>query len=172
MSLTNSFAEYKEEIQLIQAQNPVECELYSIIACIVRNIEAGKKTDISLRDVSSRRETSLSRRYISETGFPDFVVLSRDVKNSQILGAIEIKRIVVELDSHLEQLDGHVRHFMRVIYTNGLEWRFYRFNELKKSGELIWQISLGAIHNEKIVWNDDNSWKSLVQNIRTIDWTE
>lgn len=171
MSLTNSFEEYKEEIQLIQAQNPVECELYSIIAYIIRKIESGKNTDISLRDVSSRRQSPISMQYISESGFPDFVVLSRTIENAQILGAIEIKRIAVKLDNHLDQLNGHVQYFKRVIYTNGLEWRFYRFNELKKSGELIWQISLGAIHNEKIVWNDDNAWKSLVQSLRAVNWT-
>jgi hypothetical protein len=74
MSLANDFRIYKEEIELIRAQNRVECDLYSIVASIVRERKSSEK--ISLRDVTTRRRTELSMPYFSdESGFPDFVVL-------------------------------------------------------------------------------------------------
>jgi len=35
VSLANDFALYKDEIELIQAQNSIECDLYSVIAYII-----------------------------------------------------------------------------------------------------------------------------------------
>lgn len=49
MSLINSFDKFKREIELIIKQNPLECELYSIIASIIRERDSSK--NISLRDI-------------------------------------------------------------------------------------------------------------------------
>lgn len=57
MSLANNFEEYKKEIDLIINQNSVEVELYSIIANMIREVH----NNISLRDVSTRRTTDLSK---------------------------------------------------------------------------------------------------------------
>lgn len=43
MSLTNDFNIYTDEIELIHAQNRVECDLYSIIACIIRTGKQSNK---------------------------------------------------------------------------------------------------------------------------------
>lgn len=42
MSVANDFNAYKRELDLIVKQNPIECELYSIIAAILREIFSAK----------------------------------------------------------------------------------------------------------------------------------
>lgn len=62
MSIFRNFNDYKEEIELMHVQNSaVECELYSIIAILIRESEQGR--NISLRDVSVRRTTEDSKWY-------------------------------------------------------------------------------------------------------------
>lgn len=76
MMIENYFDTYKEEIELIDAQNRVELDLYSIIAYIIRTAKSSKR--ISLRDVSGRRETDFSKAFIGLSGFPDFVIRTRE----------------------------------------------------------------------------------------------
>ena len=54
----NYFDTYKEELELVDTQNRVELDLYSIIANLIRSAKSAKH--ISLRDVSGRRETDFS----------------------------------------------------------------------------------------------------------------
>lgn len=49
------FKDYIREIELIQKQNYVEQDLYSVIATVMRERENIKK--LSLRDISNRRRT-------------------------------------------------------------------------------------------------------------------
>lgn len=42
-SFSNDFIVYKDEIELIQAQNRVECDLYSVIANIIRASRQGEE---------------------------------------------------------------------------------------------------------------------------------
>ena len=175
MTLAENFDVYKNEIELIQAQNPVECELYSIISYIIR----GRKnsTDISLRDVSTRRETKLSKIFKSESGFPDFVILTKQFKmdepdKCEILGAIEVKNVMQKNLEYSEQLDDHIKYFKKVIYTNGLEWKFYKYDEVKKDEKLEWVVQLGKWNEEKISWNSDNEWNVLLDNLEKIKWIE
>lgn len=171
MSLANNFERYKDEIELIRAQNRVECDLYSIIACIIRERKQGNK--ISLRDVSVRRETDFSRLFMGKSGFPDFVIRTRDKSNeASILGAVEIKYVDenLDLENHLEQLSNHLDFYKRVIYTNGLKWRYY---ERDKSSEnnLLWETNLGEICNEEIEWNEDNKWTELLGKLDDHKWS-
>ena len=97
MMVENYFDTYKEELELVDTQNRVELDLYSIIANLIRSAKSAKH--ISLRDVSGRRETDFSRKYMGDSGFPDFVVRSREKSNTaKIFGAIEIKYISENLD--------------------------------------------------------------------------
>jgi len=169
LSLANDFYEYQDEIELIEAQNRVECDLYSIIAQIIReNVQVGY---ISLRDVSERRETEFSKHFKGDSGFPDFVIRTREKSNdAQNLGAVEAKYVRQDLDSeeHLEQLGGHIRFYKRVIYTNGLKWRFYNKNNLDKN----WEISLGRINNNVFEWEEKVQWEKLLAALNKIVWTD
>ena len=169
MSLANNFCEYKDEIELIHAQNRVECDLYSIIAQIIRESAQGR--DISLRDVSVRRKTEFSKSFRGHFGFPDFVIRTREKSNdAQILGAIEVKYLTEDLDleKYLKQLEAHITFYKLVIYTNGLVWRFYNGNSSKED----WEISLGEIINNNFKWANKKQWGNLMMELNNISWTD
>lgn len=172
VSLDDFYSAYIDEIELIQFQNKVECDLYSILSFIIRNSKQGRA--ISLRDVSVRRTTDFSKSYKGEAGFPDFVVRTREKsQNAAILGAVEIKYITVDLDleDNLEQLNGHIDFYKKVIYTNGIEWRYYNQGETKS--ECIWTVYLGVFDNEKgIIWKDIGEWKDLLNKLDNINWID
>ncbi len=165
MSVANSYDDYKDEIEIIKEQNRVECDLYSIIASILRECKNG--INISLRDVSVRRGTKFSKVFRGNAGFPDFVVRDREKSNSaKILGAVEIKYLTIDLDDedNLEQLSGHISFYKKVLYTNGFVWRFY-------NPEMEWEITLGRIENNIITWEwDKNKWEKLIENLNKIEW--
>lgn len=168
MSLANDFNMYKDEIELIRAQNLVECDLYSIIACIIRERKQGN--EISLRDVSVRRQTDFSKPFRGKSGFPDFVIRTRDKSNdADILGAVEVKYVDEDLENHLEQLIDHLNFYKRVIYTNGLKWRYYVKDEFQENN-VLWETELGEIHNGKIFWNNDDKWAELLKKLDSIKW--
>lgn len=172
MSLANDFDEYKDEIELVQAQNRVECDLYSIIAQLIR--ESVQREKISLRDVSVRRETEISRPFRGPFGFSDFIIRTREKNNNaKNLGAVEVKYITEDLDSkkYSEQLKGHIEFYKRVIYTNGLEWRFYNNNNPDKN----WKMSLGEINDindNTFKWKSIKQWEKLLTELNDIVWTD
>ncbi|GAA0084871.1 hypothetical protein UT300007_13100 [Clostridium sp. CTA-7] len=170
VSLANNFTLYKDEIELIQAQNRVECDLYSVIAYIIRESKQGG--DISLRDVSVRRKTDFSRPFKGDAGFPDFVIRTREKsENAAILGAVEIKYIGLDLDweDYIEQLNGHIDFYKQVIYTNGIEWRFYNLDEFRNK-KRIWKVTLGKFDKEVIIWNNKEKWQDLLKKLDNITW--
>lgn len=126
---------YKREIELIEKQNPVEQDLYSLIANVIRERKSFNK--FSLRDVSNRRRTKknrLEKLFYGISGFPDFVVLDLDFLGDKpckkkILGAVEVKYIGGKLKDikNNMQLKGEILWFNKVIYTNGLEWEYYNY---------------------------------------------
>lgn len=169
MSLAYNYEAYKDEIELIRAQNRVECDLYSIIACIIR--ERKNSNTISVRDVTTRRKTSFSQPFIGKSGFPDFVIRTREKSNrADILGAIEVKYVDTDLNlkNHLNQLSGHIDSYKKVIYTNGLEWQFYDSYDPEKN----WVITLGEIDENVIDWYGADRWKKLLENLDSIMWSE
>lgn len=66
--LADKYETFKEEIELAMIQNCiVECELYSLLAEIIRGTKSGEK--ISLRDVSVRRKTNYPCGYMEQLVF-------------------------------------------------------------------------------------------------------
>ena len=165
MTLDDDFQIYKEEIELSCAQNcGVETDLYSLIAGILRRFCKG----VSIRDVSARRRVSDESKNIfyGEGGFPDFVVLERDTCSQEILGCIEAKNTYEEYDDHKDQIYKHATSYNKVLYTNGLEWK-YLVNTKEQ-----WTLSLGHRDDEKIIWEENDKWHDLIRHIRKIDWNE
>lgn len=165
--ITDYFDTYKEELELIDTQNKVELDLYSIVAFVLRSAKFAKF--ISLRDVTGRRETDFSKKYIGESGFPDFVVRSREKSNNaKVLGAVEIKYLSEDLDNqnHLNQLSGHVTSYKKVIYTNGLEWRFYNDSLLQEGQPIV----LGKYNNGSFEWTTKEEWYRLLNKLDEISW--
>lgn len=170
MSISRIFSTYKDEIELSLIQNSiVECELYSIVANVLRDCEQGSA--ISLRDVTARRTTDKSIQLKGDGGFPDFVILERTKSGTaKKLGCIEIKRPFAKFDP--EQLKGHINSFPRVLITNGLLWRLYKPYKPEKEIEIEWEISLGEIDERgQIKWEDNKKWYELLQNLDETKWT-
>lgn len=198
MSLANSFDEFKREIELIIKQNPLECELYSIVASIIRERDSSK--NISLRDVSNiksfyNHQNQKDRMYRinnGEFGASDFLIMDSNYYYSgscenKILGSIEVKAIYLELDSEInnkkEQFYGELQAFKKLIYTNGLVWRLYEYNSNLRKEKLLWEIKLGEYSlynkcsnqiscNDKINWENVKEWYKLLTNLEEIHWKE
>lgn len=206
------FERYKEELALIVRQNPYEQELYSVLMYVLRSCMM--QSGISYRDVSADRKAKRihTGNLMSDNRFPDFVILDKkysvlkeaDGNNpyqSGIYGAVEIKWLVRSLDvpKYIEHLRGYLAHFRKVIYTNGLEWRFYGWNkdgtiattmyDSEKMPEPSMRFILGTMELQKkfynrIVWYDDfdwheteagkqnrgGSWNQLLEYLKTIQW--
>ncbi len=187
------YERFKNEVSLIVRQNNMECELYSLIANIVRS----NTKDISLRNVSMLKEQMESlnpkqrmyRKGMHSYGSTDFVIVDHnytymdsDEKGKVgILGAIEVKALYENLEVQIKSLDRHafvfaLQSFQKLIYTNGLEWRFYLFDEHSDDIEHIKPIKtfiLGEyqyhIKNDTqkistadfIKWRDVKDWVAL-----------
>ncbi|MEE1218573.1 MAG: hypothetical protein U0L20_01460 [Ruminococcus sp.] len=140
------FEKYKTELELIHKQNDVEHDLYNIIANVVRERKAFN--NISLRDIGNRRRTKSGKEKVfwGLRGFPDFVILDekyepieQSVDRQYVYGVIEAKFAYKPLFDNYEdkrQLLGHLLWFKKVIYTNGIEWRFYSVDENKVNSML------------------------------------
>ena len=164
-----NFDRYVKELNRIKLQNNIECELYSIVASIIR--EANKNNDIYLRDVTVKRKSKkgVGDRYYGESGFPDFVVVSdEESKVPSILGAVEVKHLGNQRKNTTEenQLKGHINTFKKVLYTNGLTWEFHSNCFPKRNTVKTISISMDDSEKynvkafEKIVDELSSFWKS------------
>ena len=70
------------------------------------------------------------------------------------------------LDKEDEQLNGHIRVFHKVLYTNGIRWMM--FEDSKEN--VLFDIKLGIMQSGKIEWNPQNCWDELLEKINTIQW--
>ncbi len=144
--------EYISEIELIEKQNNTEYDLYTAISNVLKERKALKK--FSLRFVGNQTRTKITKLFWGLRGFPDFVVLDKDfaptrneIIRDKLFGAVEVKavgkRILNNGTKDQKQLIGHLLWFNKVIYTNGLEWRFYenKFDALSEDIVEIQEIS-------------------------------
>ena len=70
----------------------------------------------------------------------------------------------IALNDKDDQLRGHIKSFRKVIYTNGLNWKFFNRNEK------CFDIELGSIIKGKIKWNEKSNWEKLLNEIDNITW--
>lgn len=170
MSFFRDYQNYKDEIDIALIQNGgVEIELYSVIASIIRESNNGRY--LSVRDVSNRRKTEISKAYYGEAGFPDFVLLNREKdpnKPVTIYGCVEAKMPTIELNEKDEQIQGHIKSFKKVLYTNGIRWILF------DEGEISFDITLGEIIKDnkgnEIKWYEQEKWNELLDKIDHIEW--
>ena len=139
---------YSEEIKLIEKQNDVEAELYPLVAGIIQPT----LKNLSKRYVFGRQRSSMGQIYYGLSNFPDIVILDKSYENKsrknikiedwrQLRGCVEVKNLKHSLMTEEEirttlsnkpmhitremgQLIGDLLWYKKVIYTNGLQWRF------------------------------------------------
>lgn len=190
------YTEYKREIELMKRQNYTEYDMYSVIAQLLR--EGNNMKELSLRDVSKRWGRSKKGRvFYGLSGIPDFAVLDEKFENSdnwmedidKVYGCVEIKGIdykellkieSINIESGIElslaesQLLGEILWYKKVLYTNGLVWKFIEWESDENTWENIKNILKDRIdaENEKeeesIEWykNDKLDLKKILKKVK------
>lgn len=113
-------------------------------------------------------DSKLSKNLEGEAGFPDFVVLERKKsRDAAKYGCIEAKRPYDNMEI-TEQIEGHLNSYGKVIYTNGLIWKFYKVKE-----KPVKEFCLGRIdpHNQdSVIWEPVDNWYELMSFLEDWDW--
>ena len=112
--------------------------------------------------------SKLSKNLEGEAGFPDFVVLERKKsRDAAKYGCIEAKRPYDNMEI-TEQIEGHLNSYGKVIYTNGLVWKFYKE---KKENEKVYTVgSIKSKNKQAIIWEPVDNWYELMSFLEDWDW--
>lgn len=157
--------DYIEEIGLIENQNYVEVELYPLVADI---INPTLKNSLSKRYVFGRRKSNMGQIYYGLSNFPDIVILDKNYQNKarksieieewkKLRGCVEIKNLNYDLITEEEirlilsnsfehitgemgQLIGDLLWYKKVIYTNGIQWRFLSLDDNNEMNHKILKV--------------------------------
>lgn len=137
------------------------------IAKVQSVFNTGDATEHSYRSaieylISSTAETitAINEPRRVACGAPDFIVYRKDI----VVGHIEAKDIVINLtclnDSNKEQKERYLGALPNLIYTNCLDWEFYR------NGEQVAAISIAVLKDNKILPLTDsyNELERLLEN--------
>ena len=113
-------------------------------------------------------ESKLSKNLEGEAGFPDFVVLERKKsRDAAKYGCIEAKRPYDNMEI-TEQIEGQLNSYGKVIYTNGLVWKFYKE---KKENEKVYTVgSIKSKNKQAIIWEPVDNWYELMSFLEDWDW--
>lgn len=113
-------------------------------------------------------DSKLSKNLEGEAGFPDFVVLERKKsRDAAKYGCIEAKRPYDNMEI-TEQIEGHLSSYGKVIYTNGLVWKFYKE---KKENEKVYIVgSIKSKNKQAIIWEPVDNWYELMSFLEDWDW--
>lgn len=177
--------DYIEEIGLIEKQNYVEAELYPIIADIIKPT---LKDSLSKRYVFGRRKSNMGQIYYGLSNFPDIVILDKTYENKsrksikikewkKLRGCVEVKnlnhRLITEeeikstlsnsfehLTREMGQLIGDLLWYKKVIYTNGIEWRFLSLDDKEEIDNTIVEVVNKRIETEE-AGNSFDWWKNI-----------
>ncbi|WP_083977907.1 hypothetical protein [Streptococcus pneumoniae] len=177
--------EYIEEIGLIDKQNYVEVELYPLVADIIKPT---LRESLSKRYVFGRRKSNMGQIYYGLSNFPDIVILDKNYQNKarksieieewkKLRGCVEIKnlnnsliteeKIKSTISNSLEhitremgQLIGDLLWYKKVIYTNGIEWRFLSLDDKEEIDNTIVEVVNKRIETEE-AGNSFDWWKNI-----------
>lgn len=113
-------------------------------------------------------DSKLSKNLEGEAGFPDFVVLERKKsRDAAKYGCIEAKRPYDNMEI-TEQIEGHLSSYGKVIYTNGLVWKFYKE---KKENEKVYTLgSIKSKNKQAIIWEPVDNWYKLISFLEDWNW--
>lgn len=113
-------------------------------------------------------DSKLSKNLEGEAGFPDFVVLERKKsRDAAKYGCIEAKRPYDNMEI-TEQIEGHLSSYGKVIYTNGLVWKFYKE---KKENEKVYIVgSIKSKNKQAIIWEPVDNWYKLMSFLENWNW--
>ena len=132
-----NICDYKREMDKVIKQAPLEVGIQTLVYNLLNDIIINK--NLSLLIVSTATQTD---NFKGLGGVPDLVVASKnydyyddEVKkgnNKGLYGCVEVKATYNDLNSKLEyfkQISGDILTYKKVLYTNGIVWRYYELNE-------------------------------------------
>ena len=177
--------DYTEEIGLIKKQNYVEAELYPIVADIIKPT---LKDSLSKRYVFGRQRSALGQIYYGLSNFPDIVILDKTYESKsrksikikewkKLRGCVEVKNLkyplITEekikstlsnsfehLTREMGQLIGDLLWYKKVIYTNGIQWRFLSLDDREEIDNTIVEVVNKRIEIEE-AGNSFDWWKNI-----------
>lgn len=177
--------DYTEEIGLIKKQNYVEVELYPLVADIIKPT---LKDSLSKRYVFGRQRRGLGQIYYGLSNFPDIVILDKTYENKsrksikieewkKLRGCVEVKNLNYSLiteekikstisnsfehiTGEMGQLIGDLLWYKKVIYTNGIEWRFLSLDDKEEIDNTIVEVVNKRIETEE-EGNSFDWWKNI-----------
>lgn len=177
--------DYTEEIGLIKKQNYVEVELYPLVADIIKPT---LKDSLSKRYVFGRKRRGLGQIYYGLSNFPDIVILDKTYENKsrksikieewkELRGCVEVKNLNYSLiteekikstisnsfehiTGEMGQLIGDLLWYKKVIYTNGIEWRFLSLDDKEEIDNTIVEVVNKRIETEE-AGNSFDWWKNI-----------
>lgn len=121
-----------------------------------------------LHSIPQISRQQIIKEFRREAGFPDFVVLERKKsRDAAKYGCIEAKRPYDNMEI-TEQIEGHLNSYGKVIYTNGLIWKFYKVKE-----KPVKEFCLGCIdpdNQDSVIWEPVNNWYELMSFLEDWDW--
>lgn len=210
--------EYIDELRLIKEQNDVEYEIYPMAVEIIQPT----LKNLSKRYVFARRKTHKGQIYYGLSSFPDVAILDKNFRSTpntklerkdwdSLKGCLEVKALGNKLYSKEEiqnalssetltkdmgQLIGEILWYKKVIYTNGIEWRFLyvseysdklrtkivdtankriQFEEKKSEQEYNWWRDMKKddsfeIKDELITDDCTENWEDFIEKITSIRW--
>lgn len=131
------YVKYKNKLFNIVMKSVFEDGIYTIIENVLEIIQdMDKMAIININRASSKANET---RFIGNGGVPDLLVVSDDFeyctnkfkfeKQGIIYGCVEAKAPSVDIDSDTNQIKGHIETYKKVIYTNGLTWKFYDYQK-------------------------------------------
>ena len=63
-----------------------------------------------------------------------------------------------------------IESFGNVIYTNGLEWRFYDKDFFNNYNKAKWSFQLATLNGREITWKNQAVWNDLLKALNDITW--
>lgn len=209
--------DYIEEIGLIENQNYVEVELYPLVADIIKPT---LKDSLSKRYVFRRQRSALGQIYYGLSNFPDIVILDKTYENKsrksikieewkKLRGCVEVKNfnhpLIIEeeikstisnsfehITKEMGQLIGDLLWYKKVIYTNGIQWRFLSLDDKEEIDNKIVEVFNKRIETEEagnsfdwwmnikdlsfnytdICLSEDciQEWDEFVKKVKEIEW--
>lgn len=182
--------EYIEEIELIREQNNSEVEIYPMAVEIIQPTII----NLSKRYIFARRKSDRGQIYYGLSSFPDVAILEKEFKNvpntcikneewSKLRGCPEVKALGTDLISKEEimrvlhdkpkqlnenigQLIGEILWYKRVIYTNGIEWRYLHIDDYNDTliNTIITTVN-DRIISEKNKTKEEFNWWEIFKSI-------
>lgn len=120
--------QYENKINDIISMSPIESGVQILVYMLLDDIVENKGYSLLVIDKLQQK-----CRFNTITGISDLAIVTKDFKyhdseKGKCLGCVEIKRIDVSMRDVPSQVVGQFCTYGKLIYTNGLVWKFFDYS--------------------------------------------